>query len=447
MAFALFLLVNAVLFTRPAEVIEPLQALPIYYVVMSACLLVSLPAMLDALVARHAYSHPAFVCMAAFCVLSALSLFVNAKSLDNLTEESIELFKTLLYLVVFLAVVDRPSRLRTLIVFLVAFGMFLTAIALLNYFDIVKFSTITAVAENDEADPSMQFFRLRFSGILQDPNEACVFLSILTIYSCHGLTDRASGLLRILWLLPLAMFLPAIALTHSRGGLLALIAGLVVYWIYSFGGRKGLAMAMLGVPVVLVAFAGRQTSFSGAATGQTRVGLWSDWMDDFRQNPILGVGPRVKGAGEVVGAPASAPEEKAKPEEKHAAHNSYLQAFADTGFLGGIVFLGAFCFAFTSMQPYAFHRVRIEDATLRRLHPCIMGATAVYAVGMLSLTLNYIITTFFALAVPIAFVGMTQTTPPIRREGLTPETATRIALVGIGFLAFTYVVIRLFRNY
>jgi O-antigen ligase len=452
MAFALFILVNAVLFTRPAEVVDSLQALPIYYVVMSACLVVSLPSMLDALVRRRVYSHPAFVCMAAFCVAAMMSIFVNAKSLQEASDEGIELIKTFLYFVLFLALVDRPSRLRVMIVFLTLFGMVTTSIALLHFFGIVRFSAIRVVKELLET-PSGEIFveRLQFTGILQDPNEACVYLSMLCVYALHGLTDRASGIWRLLWTAPLALFLFAIAHTQSRGGLLALLVGLVVYWIYSFGGKKGLLYCLLGVPVVLVAFAGRQTQFSGATTGSTRIGLWSDWMDQFRNNPVLGVGPKVASVGDPVGSlglSESDDDRSQQAELKHLAHNSYLQGFADTGLIGGMFFLGAFSFVLFSMHRYAtFQRIFILDPDLRRLHPCIMGATAVYGMGMLTLSLNYIVVTFFAFAVPISFVSMIRTIPCVQDEEFSTETGIRTVAISIAFLGFVYILIRLFRNY
>ncbi|MFO0865532.1 MAG: O-antigen ligase family protein [Gemmataceae bacterium] len=451
-AFALFSLVHAVLFTRPAEVVDALQALPIYYVVMSACLVVSLPSMLDALVRRNVYSHPAFLCMTAFCVVSLMSIFVNAKSLPEASDEGIELIKTFLYFVLFLALVDSPWRLRVIIVFLTLFGMVTTSIALLHFFEIVRFSAIRVVKELLET-PSGEMFveRLQFTGILQDPNEACVYLSMLCIYALHGLTDRASGIWRVLWIAPLALFLVAIASTQSRGGLLALLVGLVVYWIYSFGGKKGVMYCLLGVPVVLVAFAGRQTQFSGATTGSTRIGLWSDWMDEFRNNPILGIGPKVKSIGDAVGAPAPSADDddrSQRAELKHLAHNSYLQGFADTGLIGGMFFLGAFTFVFFSMNRYAsFQRIFILDPELRRLHPCIVGATAVYGMGMLTLSLNYIVVTFFALAVPISFVSMMRTIPRVEDEQLDIGTGVRLVAISIAFLGFIYILIRLFRNY
>src|SRR6516165_11011518 len=45
--FALFILLNAVLFIRPAEIVPDLLDLPIYEVLILSCVVVSLPAILE----------------------------------------------------------------------------------------------------------------------------------------------------------------------------------------------------------------------------------------------------------------------------------------------------------------------------------------------------------------------------------------------------------------
>lgn len=443
MDFALFLLVNAVLFTRPAEVVESLQALPIYFVLMAPCLAISIPSVLNSLTSRSVYSHPSFQCAFAFCVCAMMSIFVNAPP-GEAADEAIELFKTFLYFVLFVALVDRASRLRLVMISLTLYGMLTTAIGLIHFYHLYRFSTLKPVFSN-VYDPATGMEtpveRLQFTGILQDPNEACVYLGILAVYALHGVMDKAAGIWRLLWIFPLGLFLFAIGNTQSRGGLLALLIGFVFYWIYAYGGRKALVYCLIGFPLIFVAFAGRQTEFAGASTSSTRIGLWSDWMDDFRANPVLGVGPKVIGA-----APDPLAEGGVRIVElRHLAHNSFLQGFADTGFVGGMYFLGAFLFAFASLNTFAFNRVWIVDDELRRLHPCIVGATAVYAAGLMTLTLNYILTTFFVLAVPIAYANMTVSVPPARRVQLDPESMVKVLVASVLFLAFIYVVIRVFR--
>src|SRR5262249_34397257 len=152
-----------------------------------------------------------------------------------------------------------------------------------------------------------------------DPNEVGLFLSMLGFLCLYQLTDLKIGALRFLWFFPIGVFLYALSLTASRGGLLSLLVGLVVFAIYKFKSQKAIYFLMLVIPLLFVGLAGRQTSISTqAGTAQTRFGLWDDWFQEFRQNPVVGVGPgigaEVKKDGKVdwLGT-------------KHCAHNSYLQ--------------------------------------------------------------------------------------------------------------------------
>ena len=63
MDFFLFLLINATLFIRPAEIVPALLDLPIYQVFILGCLLVSLPAVMEQLSIRSLVERPASACV------------------------------------------------------------------------------------------------------------------------------------------------------------------------------------------------------------------------------------------------------------------------------------------------------------------------------------------------------------------------------------------------
>ena len=76
--FILFILLNATLFIRPAEIIPSLEDVQIYEALIIACLVVSLPAVLEQLRADSLTAAPITVCvlgMLAAVVLSHLSDF------------------------------------------------------------------------------------------------------------------------------------------------------------------------------------------------------------------------------------------------------------------------------------------------------------------------------------------------------------------------------------
>jgi hypothetical protein len=234
------------------------------------------------------------------------------------------------------------------------------------------------------------------------------------------------------------MFLYGMYLSKSRGGLLAFVVGLAVYAIYAYGAKRALRYALVIVPLLMVGYAGRQTSISlSQGTGRARVELWSDWMMEFRGNPVFGVGPKVV-------------EQKALPKEmvwdrKQVAHNSFLQGFADLGFFGGMIFLGAFFFAFRTLAQYGFGAATITDARQARLHPFLLGAVAAYVMGMMTLSLCYVLPTYLVLALPVVYWRVTPTRVPVPVVSINGAALRQLAFASVGFLAFVYVIIRVIR--
>ena len=105
-------------------------------------------------------------------------------------------------------------------------------------------------------------YRLQGSGIFQDPNDLCILMVVSLILGLYWLTDARSGLLRLGMIGPLMLFAYALSRTQSRGGMLALLAGLGVFMRMRFGWMQSLLLGMVLLPLLLVVFAGRQTSIS-----------------------------------------------------------------------------------------------------------------------------------------------------------------------------------------
>src|SRR5207253_2428616 len=142
----------------------------------------------------------------------------------------------------------------------------------------------------------------------------------------------------------------------------------------------------------------------------------------LRESPLFGIGhdQYVQRAGQV-------------------AHNSYLHCFTELGFLGGVLFLGAFYLAFRGLWRLGRVKAAIVDPELRHLQPFITGILASYMTGMLSLTLPYVLPTYTVLAFAAAYVNMTATNPPLPAERFDPKLVGRLALAGVIFLACAYV--------
>jgi hypothetical protein len=442
MGFFLFLLVTAALFVRPGEISADMYGWPIYQYLILACFAVSLPNVFSQLFDRRLSDQPVTVCV--FCLLplvfvSHLGQSRGPEAIDN----GFAFFKVLVYYVLLISQVNTPGRLRFFLYWLIGCCVVLTLITVLQFHGAIELSTLKAKIQDTDVDHSTneetEFDRMQGSGIFQDPNDLCLMLAACVPLCLLALTDGRFGPLRAVWLAPLGLFLYAISLTHSRGGLLALLAGLAAILHKQFGGWKSFAAAALLLPLILVFFAGRQTEFSASSgTGQARIQLWQEWLDEFRTAPLTGVGANVAKEDE------AEQQTKSKAGPTHVAHNAYLQSFADLGVLGGFFFVGVFYFAVWSVGRLGTKNTVIVDPELRRDQPFLLGTIVAYAAGMISLSLCYVVPTYLMLGLAHAYGQMTVVRPPPPPARFGPQVVLRLALISIGFLAFTYVFVRLF---
>src|SRR5205085_6976097 len=150
-----------------------------------------------------------------------------------------------------------------------------------------------------------------------------------------------------------------------------------------FGWRAALLAGLFAAPCALLLLAGRMTDLSTSeGTGQERIQAWADGMMLMREAPLFGVGKDVY--LERLGI---------------VAHNSYLQCFVELGVFGGMLFLGACYLAVAQLFRMGDRRRHAPaDPEVARLYPAVFGVVACYAVGMMSLTLSYILPTYTVLA-------------------------------------------------
>jgi putative inorganic carbon (hco3(-)) transporter len=430
LGFLLFIALNAVLFVRPAEIIPALLGWEIYLVCILACLFVSFPVVLEQLNSKLLEIRPITVCVFGLLLAVILSHLTHFR-FDETIKNGWEFFKMVLYFLLLVGLVRTPGRLRTFLRCFVVFAAVVAALAVLQYHGLIKLPNLNPLKDsmrNDATGKDSFILRLQGSGIFQDPNDLCILLVISILLALHWLTDPQVGFVRLVMLLPLLLFAYALALTQSRGGMLALLAGFAVFMRIRFGWVQSLLLGVVLVPLLLVVFAGRQTDISAMeGTGQERIQIWSEGLTLLRGDPLFGIG--VNEYDTHVG---------------HVAHNSYLHAFTELGFLGGFFYVGAFALALTSLYRLGAEGRYILDPELRRLYPYLFGTIAAYAVGMISLTLCYIIPTYTVLGLATAYRQMTITSPPLREQRCDASLAMRLAGLSLLVLVGIYLSVRLF---
>jgi O-antigen ligase len=440
LAFALFIALNALLFIRPMELSYRLQGLPIYESLIVLCFAVSFPVILKQLTTRSLIDQPITACVVGLLPVTVIAGFCNPPLVGESRSllgslPGFEFAKVVLFYLMFVGIINTEARLRQYLGWLVGFVVVLTVLALLQYHNFIDVEVLRAVDERvvDKATGDETIItRLCSTGIYHDPNDLSLILVVGMAICIYWMGDPRLGLSRLVWLAPLGLFGYGLALTHSRGGFIALLAGLLVLFRARFGWWKAAALAAVVLPVMLVLFGGRQTDIevSGQNTGQARIQLWRDGLGMLRESPVVGVGP---GNYQVYAT--------------QVAHNSYIHSFTELGLVGGTLFLGAYLCAAWALVRMGSPQVQVLDPELGRFRPYLMAIVAAYAVGMLTISRNYIVPTYMILGLVACYAGFTPVWPrrPVLRLDL--RVLQRMALVSFAFLVFMYVFVRTFAQH
>jgi putative inorganic carbon (hco3(-)) transporter len=256
MRFFLFLLANGLLFIRPSEFIAELSEFELYRYVIVASLLVSLPVVLQQFSVQFVGLPPIFSCVVLLLPSVVLSGFFHG-DLELMAETTTEFVKVLIYFLLMLGLLTDVKHVRQFLYALGLFSAMVTLVAVLRYHsDAVKPPPVKEAKESNpgnkikninhgtfvveevrdpETGQMILVNRMCGTGIFNDPNDLALVLVTGIPLSLYWLTDPHRKATRTLWLLCLLLFGYALMLTHSRGGFIAMVAGLATLVHLRFG--------------------------------------------------------------------------------------------------------------------------------------------------------------------------------------------------------------------
>ena len=150
-----------------------------------------------------------------------------------------------------------------------------------------------------------------------------------------GLAWRKGRTVRnILLLGPAATFIVyAVFLTRSRGGMLAILAVCAAALFGTSRIKALLAVATLAVIFIAANFTGGRAISTGEESAGERIDAWSEGLDMYRSNPMLGVGFQ-----------------NFTEHHELTAHNSFVLSFAELGTLGYFFWLALLVVAILQLQ-------------------------------------------------------------------------------------------------
>ncbi len=249
---------------------------------------------------------------------------------------ALHIFALSVFLGLALVYVDTAARLRVLARLIIVFGFLYAFFAILQ--SVLSPDKIYGIYKPQTATPFGSFVnRHNFAAIM----EMAICIPLGLVFS--GAIERDK---RLLYGVAIALMAASLLLSGSRGGLVALIAGIIFLVIVTSRARgtrslllKGaLSIALIVAGIGGAVFVGGETSltrFSEAAVAEditsNRSQIWSVTLKVIAANMPLGAG---------IGAFVTAYPEHDNAsglERVDQAHNDYLQVLADAGVPGALI--------------------------------------------------------------------------------------------------------------
>jgi O-antigen ligase len=232
-----------------------------------------------------------------------------------------------------LIMLDSASRIRKVVTLIIVFGFVYAFYSILQ--SVLNPNKIYGIYENLYAAPFGSFVnRHNFAAFME--MSLCIPLGMLFTGSVRP--DK-----RLLFITAASLMGVALLLSASRGGLVAMLAGLIVLLVFNKGllGKRHFALRIALVVTLLItiiggaAFVGGETSLSRFAettqskdVSSNRLYIWATTVKVIGQNLPFGAG---LGAFGVAFTPFDSTGGDLRVEQ---AHNDYLQVAADAGIIG-----------------------------------------------------------------------------------------------------------------
>jgi hypothetical protein len=247
--------------------------------------------------------------------------------------------------------------------------------------------------------------RVRYRGILQDPNEYAMTIALGLPLALALWSRRRSALRGVLLAGTFGLGLAAIIATASRSGQLVLLAVLGAYFVLRLRGKGLLVVGVLAAPALIL---GGRRGLEATASTFERMEAWAVGMRLWRESPLWGVG-----LGRFV--------------DHHylTAHNSFVLGAAELGTPALVLWIAMFYLGFkiawTGMRRYRDREdAQVAYAWARGLLAALCGMLV--GTSFLSLTYHPVIWLYFGMVGAYALA--------VRRHD--PEWAPRLGRRDVG---------------
>jgi len=269
-------------------------------------------------------------------------------------------------------------------------------------------------------------------GIFSNPNDLA-FAIVLAIPFCMALLITTKSMLgKLAWLLGILIMLPALFLTQSRGGFIALLfAGTVVLWHFGVKGRRlYLIVGTAFVGVLLLATVGQKlmkrfeaisdeaANFeAGYGSYEARKNLMILAVEGIERYPILGIGPN---------------DFMAYSKTWQPVHMVYLQIGVEGGLIALFLYLAIFWRTFRNLRRLLKRKDLPQEYKIYA--SAVHGSLVGFVVGALFAPVAYHYFPFFNVVYTSALIAMTESRQGMSVPASVPDWRQRRKAMNLGWI-------------
>ncbi len=261
-------------------------------------------------------------------------------------------------------------------------------------------------------------------GVFENPNDLAINIA-LNWPLCVAFFFLARGFKKALWAGGILIMLIGVELTYSRSGFLAMaLAGVLVLWEFAVHGRRFYLIFLggfLGVALLIVApghyaqriasiVTGQQEDTMDRGSREARKQLFLESVRMAVHNPVFGVGA---GNFEVLSG------------NWHVAHNTYTEIAAEGGFPALMLFLFVIYRTFFNLRQVRKSNAYKLDSEVRILTGGLWVAVVAYLVSAFFASTEYSMYPYFLVAYTTALYQITREQSQLTEGDDAPETGIR----------------------
>ena len=254
-------------------------------------------------------------------------------------------------------------------------------------------------------------------GVFRDPNDLGMALATIVPFVLNKVIKK-----KLLYIIPLIFIIVAIYYTNSRGTILALIAGVGLYFVLKRRSIRGLGVAALIGSLIIVFGPSRIGGLSGNdESTQSRLEAWYVGYQVFKANPIFGAGP-----------------DTFQDYHHLTTHNTYVLLMAEAGFLGSMFFSGLMLIPIYSGIKIAFKE---DNPQMRADLSAVISGFFALCFSIMLLSRPYVLLPYLFCALTITYQRINY--PALLTIITAPIKSMHLILLTVVQIIFFHGIIRL----